>query len=69
MRIIKKGKLPELRLYRATCKRCSTEFEFLGREAKKQYDERERESLLSIDCPVCNTNLFVREHPDSLVDL
>ena len=59
MRIIKKGKLPEERLFKVVCRNCSTEFEFTQGEAKMNYPDRPGEgNSLSIECPVCNHTVW-----------
>lgn len=53
MQIIKRGILPEHRVYRATCRRCETEVEFQECEGKVSHCQRDG-SFVSVDCPVCS---------------
>jgi len=45
MKIIKKGKRPEDKVYRAECNNCSTEIEFKYSEAKHTFEQRRRRLL------------------------
>ena len=52
MKIIKKGSLPEEKVKRITCRKCSTVFEFQLNEARYNIDQRDGD-FYSIDCPLC----------------
>lgn len=52
MKIIKQGIVPEEVVYRTTCSKCDTEFEFAQREAKLTSDQRDGD-FVSIPCPTC----------------
>jgi hypothetical protein len=52
MKIIKRGVIPECRVYHLYCTNCDTEFEFEQHEAKLTRDQRDGD-FLTIQCPVC----------------
>jgi hypothetical protein len=52
MKVIVRGKLPEEKVYRATCRHCRTTIEFQRKEAKYNSDLRDGD-FLSIACPTC----------------
>jgi RNase P subunit RPR2 len=52
MKIIKEGLIPEEVVYRTTCTKCDTEFEFSEKEAKVTSDQRDGD-YVSIPCPLC----------------
>ena len=58
MKIIKRGKKPEERVYRVTCEYCETVFEFVKKEAKYVSDERDGDAL-EVKCPVCKKKAWV----------
>lgn len=62
MRITKEGILPEEQVHAGKCKVCGTEFEFLSREGKHKYDQRDGE-WIEIDCPLCTRLVFVYPSP------
>ena len=55
MKIIKKGNIPEEKIYRSECYNCKTEFEFQAREAKLTRDQRDGD-FLTVDCPLCGVS-------------
>jgi len=59
MKIIKRGELPQNKIYQAKCHRCKTIFEFEKHEARPFNDRGEM--VLAIDCPVCKHNLLVTQ--------
>lgn len=59
MKIIAEGRLPEAKAYRATCKKCSTIFEFFQMEAKYVSDPR-CGHFLQIRCPLTGCNEQVK---------
>ena len=52
MKILKLGTPPAERVYRVTCDQCKSELEFLEKEAKFNFDQRDG-NFLSLNCPVC----------------
>ena len=60
IKIIKKGKVPEMK-FMVTCKRCGTVFEFLNTDANSEYDDKAREFIYGINCPLCNKFTYVSE--------
>jgi RNase P subunit RPR2 len=59
MRIIRRGVLPEEKIYRASCNHCKTEVEFTGAEGRLKYDQRDG-NFYTVTCPVCN-NLITKD--------
>lgn len=57
MKVIKRGELPETKVYGGKCQRCSTEVEFVRGEAKYNSDQRDGD-FLSIACPVCTGLIY-----------
>jgi hypothetical protein len=51
MEIIKKGRVPSLQEYRATCSNCHTEFKFKQYEGKITDDQRDGR-FISVHCPM-----------------
>jgi hypothetical protein len=58
MKIIKYGHLPENKLYQTECSHCHTIFEFIEKEAKKEFTLR-NETYLVIKCPLCSNSVWV----------
>ena len=60
MRIITPGKLPQERIYRATCLSCGCRFEFARAEALYVHDQRDGDALV-VKCPTpgCNKEEWV----------
>jgi uncharacterized protein with PIN domain len=58
MKIIKQGELPEEKEYSATCSNCKTEFEFLRKEGKVHFDQRDGNSVV-VKCPLCQKSCWV----------
>lgn len=56
MKVIRRGQVPEERVYRVICNRCKTEIEFEQREATYHPDQRDGD-FLSITCPVCMSQI------------
>ena len=52
IRIIKPGKMPEHRIFEATCRFCTCVFEFTPNYAKLVFDQRDGD-YYSIACPHC----------------
>jgi hypothetical protein len=52
MRIIRKGALPQERMFRSVCLYCNCEFEFTQCEAYTFHDQRDG-SYVQINCPTC----------------
>lgn len=61
MKIITKGELPDTKPYRATCRKCSTVFEFFRGEAVYESDQRDGD-FLRITCPLsgCKESVTVK---------
>lgn len=51
MKIIKEGRLPRAKVYRAECNNCGTIFEFKKEEAQYTSDQRDGD-FLTIGCPL-----------------
>jgi hypothetical protein len=56
--VIKQGQIPAKRKYIVKCSICETEFSFLQKDGKIQYDQRDGDSVL-IHCPTCKTLKYV----------
>lgn len=59
MKIIKRGELPEEKVYQETCSRCKSELEFKAGELRSSPDPRDQGECY-VMCPVCNSHLWVR---------
>ena len=57
MKIIKKGKLPEEKVYRATCYACATVFEFKAKEGEYFSNQRDGSAYI-VKCPLCKNNVY-----------
>lgn len=57
MKIIKQGKLPEVRTFTKTCSKCGTVFEFKEIEGVKEYHRNEL--YLHVNCPLCFNSICV----------
>jgi endogenous inhibitor of DNA gyrase (YacG/DUF329 family) len=57
MKILKKGKRPEDKVYHAECTNCNTEVEFKYSEAKHIFDQRDGD-YLTVKCPVCKQFIY-----------
>jgi len=53
MRIIKKGKHPDLMPRRHTCHKCKTFFEYDRSDMKESHDARDGYSCFYVICPLC----------------
>lgn len=51
MKILKLGTLPEDEIFRGTCHYCKTEFECKRSEGTYEYDQRDRNGFLRVQCP------------------
>ncbi len=58
MKILKEGKRPEEKVYRHTCTNCKTLFEFLAKEGKTIYDQRDG-NFITINCPLCIKECYI----------
>lgn len=58
VRVIKRGMKPEDKVYRGTCRHCSTEVEF-KRSAARFHDDQRDGALLQVTCPVCRQQITV----------
>lgn len=57
MIIVKRGLLPNERTYKASCKHCETEVEFIGHEATDYRLARFFTNWKLIGCPVCERTI------------
>lgn len=57
MKIIKKGKLPELEVYRATCYICKTVFEYQASEGEYFSNQRDGTGYV-VNCPLCHKEVY-----------
>ena len=57
MKIIKRGKKSEERVYRVTCDDCGTVFEFKRAEAEYVSDQRDGDAL-TVKCPLCKRKVW-----------
>lgn len=55
MKIIRRGKLPQDRTARVTCRECNTTFEVTQGECTLVMPQRGGDDYYKIPCPVCNT--------------
>lgn len=58
MKIIKKGELPEEKIYTFDCRRCKSKVEAQQKEGKIQFDQRDGDCVI-FKCPVCGENVYV----------
>lgn len=58
MKILKKGKLPEDKVYTAECLNCGTEFEFKRNEGRVVHDQRDGDAIVAV-CPECDCEVWV----------
>lgn len=56
IKIIKRGSLPEAKIYRGECRNCGTIVEFPRGAARYSPDQRDGDMLFVV-CPVCNHNI------------
>lgn len=56
VKLIKRGQIPEEKLYKATCGRCGSEFEFNGYDIQTPRDQRDTERY--IQCTVCRNFIY-----------
>lgn len=61
MRIIKRGVIPEEKLYRGTCRKCKTEVEFKARDAVFISTQKDGDSYQWM-CPVCGEENYADAH-------
>lgn len=62
MQIIKRGELPENRVYQTVCRHCKTVFQFARSEAKMGVrDPRDGMQLMTVECPLpgCEKECYV----------
>jgi len=61
MKILKEGQLPEAQVYKATCRKCGTEYEFTRGEARYSSDQRDGDALIT-KCPLlgCGQDNWIR---------
>lgn len=60
MKIIKQGKLPEVKTYTKTCSNCGTVFEFSEKECIKEYHRNDL--YLNISCPLCLNSITIESN-------
>lgn len=58
MRIIKKGKDPNTKLFRAICYSCDAVLEAERKELKIEYDQRESGEFGRAQCPCCKCEVI-----------
>ncbi len=56
MKVISKGTLPELQLFRTSCSNCHSVLEFQKNEARVMSDRNE--TVYVIDCPICRKEIW-----------
>jgi ribosomal protein S27E len=61
MEIIKRGVIPEERVYYAKCGYCESELRFRRSEAKYVSDQRDGDYLV-VKCPVCSKSISTPEY-------
>lgn len=60
MKIIKRGEIPEEKVYRHTCRTCKTVFECTKGEGKMNYgNQRDPGDFITINCPVCHGDCII----------
>lgn len=57
MKIVTRGLLPNERTYKARCRNCETEIEFIGKEATDYRFARFFKNWKLIGCPVCERTI------------
>jgi RNase P subunit RPR2 len=57
MRVIRKGALPEKRVYKGVCNHCGTIVEFAQEEARYVSDQRDGDALV-VTCPTCGKEIW-----------
>jgi hypothetical protein len=62
IKIVRRGELPEEKIYRGTCSYCKTEFTFNGSDGKFRSDQRDGD-YYEIDCPLCCRGVFASTTP------
>ena len=60
MKIIKQGKLPEVKTYVETCSNCGTVFEFNESECIKEYHRNDL--YLYTNCPLCLNSITIESN-------
>lgn len=58
VKIVKRGELPEKKIYSTLCRNCKTEFTFAREDAKQRTAEYNSTELV-IDCPLCKQQCWV----------
>lgn len=57
MKIIKKGKLPEERIWRSKCYHCHSEIEATQQEIKSRHNDQRDGEYGFAECPVCSRQI------------
>lgn len=57
MKVLKKGALPETKVYQVECNHCGTVVEFQRGEARYSVDQRDGDALV-VDCPTCQRQIW-----------
>lgn len=60
IKIIQKGQLPALKVYKVTCRYCTSVLEFTQQDGKIHYDQRDGD-YIEILCPVCTSILNINK--------
>lgn len=58
MEIVKRGQLPEERVYGLQCDHCMTEFKFKQSEGVYNSGDYKEGPWVAIDCPVCKRHCY-----------
>jgi len=56
MKIIKKGNIPDEKIYQAKCYNCKTEIEFVQKEGVVTRDQRDGD-FITVQCPLCGCGI------------
>lgn len=69
MKIIKKGILPQDKIYRGTCMRCKTVIEATQTEGRLSLTDRTGVTMVEYTCPICSEIIWGWEHvPNREID-
>ena len=68
MKIVKRGQLPEERVYVGVCKNCGTVMEAFRSELKGYYNYQDSATILSAKCMLCQSLTYFRPKPPTGTD-
>ena len=68
MKIVKRGQLPEERVYVGTCKNCDTVMEGSRSDLKGNYNFQDDIVILSAKCLLCGSLTYFKPKPPTDID-